>query len=220
MARTVDFYFDFISPYAYVGWNRIHTVAKKNDCRLHAIPVLFAALLSAHGTKGPAEVPAKRVYVFKDAYRKAHQAGLPPLVPPPSHPFNPLFALRACTAVADEAERTTLVSAIYRAVWGGGGGADTEDKVLRIATDAGLDGARIVEHARTPETKDALRRSTDEAIAKGVFGVPTMIADGELFWGVDALDALDVFLRGEDPLPKDMLAKWAHLPASAQRKGS
>jgi 2-hydroxychromene-2-carboxylate isomerase len=219
MTRTIDVYFDFISPYAYVGWNQVHSVARKNACKVHPIPVLFAALLNAHGTKGPAEVPAKRVYVFKDAFRKAHAAGLGALVPPPSHPFNPLFALRACTAVDDDAERTTLVSALYRAAWAGGGGVDTEEKVARVTTDAGLDGARITQRATSAEVKDAVRRATDDAIAKGAFGVPTFIVDGELFWGVDSLDALDAFLRGADPLPKDLLAAWAHLPATAQRRG-
>jgi 2-hydroxychromene-2-carboxylate isomerase len=60
-SRGIDFYFDFISPYAYVAWAEVQRIAAEHECTLHAYPVLFAALLNAHGTKGPAEVPAKRV---------------------------------------------------------------------------------------------------------------------------------------------------------------
>jgi 2-hydroxychromene-2-carboxylate isomerase len=84
----------------------------------------------------------------------------------------------------------------------------------------GLDGARIVADAGSPEIKDLVRRRTAEAVARGVFGVPTMIADDELFWGVDALPHLDRFLEGGDPVAPDLVARWASLPASAVRRGA
>src|SRR4051794_39152535 len=98
---TLAFYFDFISPYAFIAWTQVHAIAERNGATVVAIPVLFAGLLDAHGTKGPAETPAKRVYTFRDAYRKAPRAGLPPLRPPPSHPFNPLLALRVASLPMD-----------------------------------------------------------------------------------------------------------------------
>jgi 2-hydroxychromene-2-carboxylate isomerase len=220
MSLAIDFYFDFISPYAYVAWVEVQRIATQHQCTLHAHPVLFAALLDAHGTKGPAEVPAKRVYVFKDAFRKAHKAGLPPLTPPPSHPFNPLHALRAVTTLTDPVERARLITALYAATWAGGGGTDGLERVRDVANAAGLAGDEIATRAAAQPAKDAVRASTERALANGAFGVPTMIYDGELFWGVDSLPHLSDRITGNDPLPADVLARWSHLPASAIRPGS
>lgn len=219
MTKDIDLYFDFISPYAYVAWFELARLCEAHECTIHAYPVLFAALLDAHGTKGPAEVPAKRVYVFKDAFRKAHRAGLPPLTPPPSHPFNPLHALRA-VASAKVDERATLITALYRATWAGAGGVDSLERVRDVASAAGLRGEEIAARAASQEAKDAVRANTERAVARGVFGVPTMLYQGELFWGVDSLPHLADMIEGKDPLPADLLAQWSHLPATATRPGS
>src|SRR5262245_57137505 len=94
----IRFFFDLLSPYAYVAWTQIHRLAAKRERSVSIEPVLLAAILNALGQKGPAEIPPKRIYAFKDAYRKAHRAGVGPLTPPPSHPFNPLLALRSVDA--------------------------------------------------------------------------------------------------------------------------
>lgn len=208
----VRFCFDFVSPYAYIGWTQIHKICAAHGRTVEIWPTLFAAMLDAHGTKGPAEVPAKRIYVFKDAYRKAHVFGLPPLVPPPSHPFNPLLALRIVSLPMDDEKKRSLVDRFYAATWAGGGGIDTPEKVTAIA------GADLVQQAQTQEAKDRLRRQTEEAIAAGAFGVPTAFVDGELFWGVDSLVHIEDRLSGRDPVEKVSLEKWASLPASSQRK--
>jgi 2-hydroxychromene-2-carboxylate isomerase len=213
---SIDFYFDFVSPYAFIASRLIHSVAARHERTVALRPILFAALLDANGNKGPAEIPPKRVYTFKDAYRKAHRAGLGKLVPPPSHPFNPLIALRA--SALPDIETKKLVDALFDAAWTQGIAIDSAEAIATIATRAGLDGEAIAKAAQSPEAKERLRNATNEAIARGVFGVPTMIADGEPFWGTDGLEHLDVFLRGDDPLPKDL--SWAARPASASRKGS
>jgi 2-hydroxychromene-2-carboxylate isomerase len=218
MPAPLRFVFDFVSPYAYVGWKHVVPLAARAGRELELEPVLFAALLDAHGTKGPAEVPAKRAYVIKDVYRKAHAAGLA-LVPPPAHPFNSLLALRAAGLDdLDEDARRRLVDALFDATWAGGGGIDSAEKVARVATDAGLDGAAIVHRAGEPQAKERLRSATDEAAMAGIFGVPTLVADGEVFWGVDSLEHAERFLAGADPLPPDLLARWADLPVGAKRR--
>ena len=112
----VRFYFDFVSPYAYIGWTQIHRVVEARGQRVEAGPVLFAGLLNAHGQKGPAEIPAKRASLFKDGSRKAHAFGLPALQPPPAHPFNPLLALRLCVLpMAEGARRLGVRHALARA---------------------------------------------------------------------------------------------------------
>ena len=214
--KPLRLFFDYISPYAYVGWHTAQAIAERHCRQLVAEPILFAALLNAHGQKGPAEIPAKRAYTFKDAYRKAHAAGLGRLVPPPSHPFNPLLALRATRAVPDS-ERARAITALYAATWGGGAGIDSTELVTRVLDGVGLDGPAVVARASEPGIKAELKAATDEAIALGVFGVPTLEVDGELFFGVDGLAFASAFLEGHDPVPRDLLAQWAELPASASR---
>lgn len=213
---AIRFYFDFVSPYAYLAWTQIHALATKHDRDVAPVPVLFAGLLNACGQKGPAEIPAKRVYMFKNVLRLARGLGVP-LTPPPSHPFNPLLALRAASLPMPEATRRALIDRLFAATWAGGGGASGSAEVAAAARAAGLDGEQVVRDAGAPEAKERVRRQTDEALAAGAFGVPTMIADGELFWGLDALPHLAEMLDGRDPIEPGELARWVDLQASAQR---
>ncbi len=218
-AATVRFCFDFVSPYAYLAWTQIHRMAARHGAIVSPVPVVFGALLDAHGSKGPAEIPAKRIYIFKDCVRLAHLLGVP-FRPPPSHPFNPLLALRAASLpMADEARRA-LVDRLYAEAWGGGRGVTDPAVVAEAATAAGLDGASVVKQSGEQDAKDRLRKQTEEALAAGAFGVPTMLAGGELFWGVDSLPSLELRLEGKDPVTPELLARWQDLPASAVRKGS
>jgi 2-hydroxychromene-2-carboxylate isomerase len=209
----VRFLFDFLSPYAYTAWHLSLALAARHGRALEPEPVLLAGLLGAHGTKGPAEIPAKRVYTFKDAFRKATVAGLP-LLPPPSHPFNPLLALRVVLATP-LADRERLITALWRGAWGGGGGVEDPANVVRLAREAGLDGEDLV--ARAPGSKNALRAATEAAVREGVFGVPTLFVDGEMFWGVDALPFAELRLQGRDPFDPATLRRWSDLPATARR---
>src|SRR5215475_4422211 len=111
------FYFDFISPYAFLGWKQIRLLAARVSREVEPVPVLFAALLGAHGTKGPAEVPAKRAYLFRDVARKAYRAGIPGMRPPPAHPFHPLAALRAASLPVSADTRARIVDALFDAAW-------------------------------------------------------------------------------------------------------
>ncbi|MCA9693457.1 MAG: 2-hydroxychromene-2-carboxylate isomerase [Nannocystaceae bacterium] len=219
MQRALRFHFDFISPYAYLAWQWIHELAAARGCVVEYRPVLFAALLDHHGQLGPAEVEPKRRYIFKHSARRAHALGVP-FQPPPAHPFNPLLGLRVASIELPADARRRLIDALMRAVWGGGPGIEEPAQVVALIDAIGLDGAGLVAEAGAPARKQALRDATAAAIAEGVFGVPTVLVDGELFWGSDARDDLDAFLRGEDPLPADLFARWAHIQPSAVRPRS
>lgn len=210
------FYFDFISPYAYLAWKAIGPLAARHGRPLEPVPILFAALLNTHGQKGPAEIPPKRAYTYKHTFRMAALAGLP-LVPPPAHPFNPLLSLRVASLPLPEAARASLIDALYDAAWGGRGGVESPDQVAAAASRAGLDGASLIAQASAPEAKARLREQTERALAAGVFGVPSVDADGEIFWGYDSLPHVELRLEGRDPLRPEDLARWADLPASASR---
>jgi len=174
------------------------------------VPVLFAGLLEAHGQLGPAEVPAKSLWMAKNNFRKAIRLGVP-LSPPAFHPFNPLLALRVSTIVED-ASRRALIDALFRAVWVRGFHVSERAVVEQIADEIGLAGASLVAHAARPECKARLRRQTDDAIARGVFGVPTMEVGGELFWGYDDFPQLELRLAGDDPVDRIDAARWSEKP--------
>jgi 2-hydroxychromene-2-carboxylate isomerase len=142
-----------------------------------------------------------------------------PLRPPVHHPFNPLLALRVSSLPLDPARRTALVDGLFRAVWVESLHASEPGVVARVADAAGLDGAALVAEAQAPEAKARLRRQTDDAIARGVFGVPSMEVRGELFWGYDDFPQLERFLAGRDPLDPREAARWTGAPrASAVRR--
>jgi 2-hydroxychromene-2-carboxylate isomerase len=214
---ALRFYFDYVSPYSYVAWHQLPAIAARHAQAIEPVPVLFGAVLDAHGTKGPAEVPAKRRYLFKDVYRKARRAGVP-LTLPPTHPFNPLHALRASSLALPDDARRRLIDALFAAVWATGEGIEAPGAVARIAGSIGLDGEAIERAGSEPDAKARLRAQTDAALAAGVFGVPTVAVDGELFWGIDALDLLDAYLAHREPVPPELVARWETLPASAVRR--
>ena len=215
---TIDFYFDFLSPYAYLAHRHLFAIAERTDATVVLKPTLLAALLNAHGHKGPAEIPPKREWVFKETARRAVLHGIPMGVPH-THPFNPLMALRAVHACPRDKKRA-LCDGFWAEAWGGAAtqGLEHPDTIVRCADNAGLDGAALLAQIQTPALKSSFRAETATALERGVFGVPTYCVDDELFWGFDALDLLELHLQGEDPLPSNLMAQLDGLEPSAIRR--
>lgn len=214
---AITFHFDFISPYAYLAWTQIDAIAKRYGRTVAPVPTLLAALLAHGATKGPAEIPAKRAYLFVDTLRTARVLGVP-FGPPASHPFNPLLALRVASLEASTDELHRRVDALFTATWARGEAVDTEEGVARVLDAAGFDGKALAARGTTPDAKERLRAQTDAAIAHGVFGVPTMLADGAMFWGVDSLPHLERHLRGERIDVRAEMAKWSSVRPTASRR--
>jgi len=217
MATPIRFLFDYVSPYAYLASTQIHAIGARHGRPIELAPVLFAGMLDATGARGPAELPLKRAYMHRDVDRLAASLGVP-VEPPVAHPFNPLLALRATTATRDVGARRKLSDGLFRAAWVESRRIDDADVVASIAHKAGLKGDDVVRDAASAPAKAALRASTDEAIASGAFGVPSMLVEGELFWGVDSLPLLERFLRGEDRPVAARLERWRALAPAAVRK--
>jgi 2-hydroxychromene-2-carboxylate isomerase len=212
--RRLDFFFDPVSPYAWLAMRSLDRL-EAAGVEIRFVPVLFAGLLKAHGNLGPAEVPAKRTYLFRDVMREAARRGLA-FSGPPGHPFNPLMALRMCTALEDDGERRTLALALLAACWERGEDISDTQTLARLADGAGFDGQELVTRAGTPAVKQALAAATDAAIADGVFGVPTYRVDGELFWGGDRIETLLWHLEG-GLIDEEQLAAFLARPPLAQR---
>jgi len=206
---TADWYFDFISPFSYLQCEQLP--ALERAIRVRYRPVLFAGLLKAHATLGPAEIPAKRRFTYRFVVWQARQLGIP-LKFPAAHPFNPLPLLRLAIAADCEPD---AVRSIFRFVWRDGRLGDLPIEWAELTAGLGLPDA--VARIGSAEVKDALRRNTDEAIARGVFGVPTLAIGDELFWGVDATPmAADYVAHGCRYTDPEM-TRVASLPMVAER---
>ena len=190
--KHISFYLDFISPYAYLAFERLPLALKGLSYMVTHKPVLFGALLKHHGQLGPAEIPGKREWTYRQVAWLAHQYGLV-LQMPATHPFNPLTLLRM--AVASDARglpNRYVCETIFRHVWQGG--LDPNDPA-RLATLA----EQLPREADPAgdAVKAQLKAHTEAAIAAGVFGVPTFEVDGKLFWGQDSLPMLRAYLEGD-----------------------
>lgn len=190
--KQITFYFDFISPFAYLAFEKLPVALMGHSYSVTYKPILFAALLKHHGQLGPAEIPGKREWTYRQVQWLAHAQGVA-LQMPAAHPFNPLGLLRL--AVACEAQgwpNRHVCESIFRHVWQGGAAADDPERLAALT--AQLNPARSAQDA---SVKAQLQAQTDEAMALGVFGVPTLAVDGKLFWGHDALPMLAAYLAGD-----------------------
>jgi 2-hydroxychromene-2-carboxylate isomerase len=213
------FFLDYISHNAYLAWHRAPALAKKHGLALTPVPVLFGAMLSQYRQLGPAEVPPKSRWMLWNVLRKAQQYEIP-IAPPVSHPFNPLLPLRVTCAVDDAEAQRRVVDRLFRATWAESRAVAEAETVAALLRELGLAADALLAAAQTDAVKARLRDNTSGALAQGVFGVPTMIVRGELFWGFDDLEYLDLFLSGHDPLPADRRGyeAWTTIRPSVERR--
>ena len=179
---TITFYLDFISPYAYLAFESLPKQLMGISHRVVYQPILFGAVLNHHGHMGPAEIPGKREWTYRQVLWQAKQMGIP-LDMPLTHPFNPLSLLRLAVASSDDgAPNRYVCETIFRHVWKGGKAADDVERFAKL-----IEGLAPKRNIQEGQVKNQLKNNTEQAIAKGVFGVPTFAIDNKLFWGLDAL---------------------------------
>ncbi len=190
--KQITFYLDFISPYAFLAFEQLPRTLQGLSYSVDYRPLLFAGLLKHHGQLGPAEIQPKRDWTYRQVLWLAHHHGIA-LQLPASHPFNPLPLLRLALACGANGKINRYVAeTVFRQVWRGG--ADAADATRLQALSASLARARDPSGAAV---KAELKANADDAIALGVFGVPTLAVDGKLFWGFDALPMLRGHLDGD-----------------------
>jgi len=208
-APRIDWYFDFISPFA---WLQAEEFARRPELDIACKPVLFAGLLEHWGQLGPAEIPPKRSFTYRYTVWRARQLGLPVRLPR-AHPFNPLPLLRL-TLVAQS--RFEVVLRLFRFVWSEGSLPDDEPAWRALLEELAI--PEVQRRLQDESVKLALRRNGDEAIARGVFGVPTVVVDDQLFWGVDATGMLLDYLAGNGVFESDEMQRAAALPIGKERQ--
>lgn len=206
--KKLDWYFDFISPFAYLQSELLHTLPAGVELRMK--PLLFAGLLKHWDNKGPAEIVPKRTWTFEHCAWLAHKHGIP-LTLPAHHPFNPLPLLRLCLALGPT---PAVVHRLFRFVWQQGHLPTDVQPWQALLDELGV----APEALDAPAVKEQLRRNGEDAIAANVFGVPTTVVDNRCFWGLDATDMLLAYLRGDPFFQSGQLQAAQRLPQGVQRK--
>ena len=210
--KQISFYLDFISPYAYLAFEKLPQVLMGHSYSVTYKPVLFAALLKQHGQLGPAEIATKRDWTYRQVLWLAHKNGVE-LQMPASHPFNPLALLRLALACDPRGEPNRYVcESVFRHVWCGGAEATDPERLQALA--------QTLNPTRSPssdEVKAQLKTHTDEALALGAFGVPALVVDDKLFWGFDALPMLRDYLDGDVWFAGPQWDSVAQLPGLVRR---
>lgn len=215
--RQVTFYFDFISPYAYLALAQARAFAQTHQVHWRLRPVVYAKLLDATGLVGPGETPAKRRYTFLDAVRTAQFLRIP-FSGPPAHPFRSIDALRVVCLYLDHPRALCLCERLARACW-----AEERDishwAVLQdLVEEVDLNAEDLELRCSSPEIKQRLRHLTEEALQQGVFGVPSFLLQDDLYWGQDRLSHLAAALKGEWTDSKSLADRILERPQLVRRK--
>jgi len=219
----IQFFYDPISPYAHLAFEALPQALKGHSVVVHYRPVLFAAMLKQHGQLGPAEIAGKRDWTYRQVQLLAHTHGVR-LELPAAHPFNPLPLLRLglCTATDDAPGETNrwVTEQLFHHVWHGGQDAVAPERLQGLRE-------RLMDHMAqrgkpwlepdSDAVKQRLRANADEALALGLFGVPSVVVDGRVFWGFDALPMLSAWLAGDAWFASGAWERAAELPAGVRR---
>ena len=189
MNKTVEFFFDVGSPASYLAWTQLPAICERTGATLVSRPMLLGGVFQATGNASPVAVPAKGRYTFIDLARYARRYGVT-LRMNPHFPINTLTLMRAASGVQLHAPQRfqDFVRATFHAIWIDGVNLNDPALAAQVLTEAGFDAAQLLGWAGEAEVKAFLRTNTEEAVARGVFGAPTMFVGSEMFFGQDRLE--------------------------------
>jgi 2-hydroxychromene-2-carboxylate isomerase len=192
--KKVEFFFDLSSPYSYLAATQMKPIAERTGAEIAWRPMVLGAVFKTVGNEMPARVPHKARWMGNDLSRWAEHYGVPFRFS--SHfPSNAIKAMRL--VLVDDAKAAAVAMAGFRAMWADDRDITDDAELRRIAADGGLDAAAALQAIEKPEVKERLRANTEEAIARGAFGAPTMLVGDQLFWGNDRLHFVEAALRGK-----------------------
>jgi 2-hydroxychromene-2-carboxylate isomerase len=196
MSTTLDFYFDFGSPTAYLAHCRLQQLAEQYDLVVNYQPMLLGGVFKATDNMSPVAVPAKGKYMNEqDLPRFCKRYGVS-LNFNPHFPINTLQAMRGATAAKTAGCLATYVDAVYQAMWVDQKNIGDPEVLHGVIADAGLDADALMAATGDPDMKAELIRVTEEAVSRGAFGAPTMYIGDDMFFGQDRLDFVEEVLAG------------------------
>lgn len=190
MPKSVEFFFDYGSPASYIAFKRLPAIVEKTGAQVIDRPMLLGGVIKATGNSTPMEVPAKATWFFADMDRTARRHGVP-YQKNPAFPINTLYLMRGAIFARKLGRLADYSAAMFKAVWEDGENCGDPQVVARVLTAAGFDAKAVFAACEDPDIKAELKAETDAAVARGVFGAPTFIIDGELQFGQDRLDCVE-----------------------------
>lgn len=190
MSKTVEFYYDYGSPASYLAWTQLPDLCKRHGASLDYRPVLIGGLFKLTGNVSPVTIPPKGKWFFEDAKRHADHYGVPFL----KNPFfiiNSLPLMRGAIWAEREGCLEDYNRTMFEACWVDGRNLNDPDEIMRTLTSSGFDAKAVSEAIQETEIKLALINTTQEAVDRGIFGVPTMFIGDAMHFGQDRLDWVD-----------------------------
>tara|TARA_R100000687_G_C6422937_1_gene151904 strand:+ start:404 stop:997 length:594 start_codon:yes stop_codon:yes gene_type:complete len=194
VTKAVECFFDVGSPASYLAWTQLPALAERQQAQLIWKPMLLGGVFKATGNQSPVMIPAKGTYMLKDLTRYARHYDVE-MQFNPFFPINTLQLMRGAVAAQDLGQLDAYLNVVFPALWVKGLDMGQAEVVAQVLTEAGLDAEQVFTHANTPEIKGALKASTEEAIARGAFGAPTLFVGDEMFFGQDRLDWVESALH-------------------------
>ena len=196
MARTLEFYFDYGSPYSYLADTQVEAIAQRAGATLVRKPMLLGGVFKATGNHSPAELPQKSAWSAFDMPMWAHHYGVP-FQRNPFFPVNTLALMRGATAAQIDGSFERYHPAVFKAMWVEGRNLNDMKEVAAELSAAGLDAAKFGARIQDQDVKERLKTTTEEAVARGVFGAPTCFVDKMMFFGNDRLPFVEMALKEE-----------------------
>lgn len=190
MARKLEFFFDVVSPTAYLAWTQLPALVERTGAELEYRPMFLGGVMAATGNRPPGTVGAKGRWMTADLARFAARYGVP-YQQNPAFPMNTLPIMRAAITLKDRADFETFLKTIFEAIWVNANDVAQEEVLTQALADGGVDPDAFWAAAKDPANKEALKANTDEAVARGVFGAPSFFVGEELHFGQDRLDFVE-----------------------------
>lgn len=194
MSRTIECFFDFVSPATYLAWTQLPALAASNNAKLVWRPMLLGALFKATGNQPPGMNPAKGRYMLADFNRYAKMYGVPMRFSP-HFPVNTLALMRGAVALQDDPRFDDYLAAVFNAIWVNEQNMGLPDVAASVLEQAGFDYPALEAQCSDDAIKSQLKANTEEAAARGAFGAPTMFVGKEMFFGQDRLSMLERTLQ-------------------------
>ena len=194
MSKTIDVFFDVGSPASYLAWTQLPALAERNNATINWKPMLLGGVFKATGNQSPIAIPAKGRYTALDFMRFAKAYGVR-FDFNPHFPINTLHLMRGAVGYLDTPRFQDYLNAIFTALWVDKKNLNDPQVVSEVLNDARFEATEVLALCEIPDVKDRLKRITDEAVSRGVFGAPTCFVGGEMFFGQDRLDWVERALR-------------------------
>ena len=196
MTKTVDFYFDFVSPYSYLAGTQVEGLAERTGAEVNWIPFLLGGVFKATENRATLTPKGKGASMVFDLEMWSKHYNVPFMMNS-NFPFSPISALRMAIAADEKGSLLAFSKKVFDACWAHNTDISDGETLVKLAGEAGLDGEKMLEMTKDQAIKDKLRANTEEAVSRGAFGAPTFIVDDKLFWGNDRILLLEKFIKGE-----------------------